>query len=260
MTIWSWPGTCMTAATTATTSTTTSRMTGRARKDATTMSDQATVSGAVEQVTAAPKMISPEVFAQVLPRHVGAEKYTRWCLTLLKDPKLAEVARTDAGRLSIMSALLDCASLGLEPGRDYHLLPFGGTVTGVVDYKGEVKLIWNAVQRPVVASLVYSKDMFAPLGANTPPHHEGDWFDPAGRGDIVGGYAYVQFGDGVYSQVVHMPEASERPDVDSFLKHRAKSPSKTKAVWDEWPEAMRLKTLVHQLRKWVPWSAEVRQP
>ena len=24
--------------------------------------------------------------------------------------------------------------------------------------------------------------------------------------------------------------------------------------------SMRLKTLVHQLRKWVPWSAEVRQP
>jgi hypothetical protein len=31
-------------------------------------------------------------------------------------------------------------------------------------------------------------------------------------------------------------------------------------VWNEWPESMRLKTLVHQLRKWVPWSAEVRQP
>ena len=129
-----------------------------------------------------------------------------------------------------------------------------------MDYKGEIKLIWNAVQRPVVASLVYAKDSFAPLGANMPPHHEGDWFDPAGRGDIKGGYAYVQFGDGVYSQVVHMPEASERPEVDSFLKHRAKALSKEKAVWDEWPEAMRLKTLVHQLRKWVPWTADVRQP
>jgi hypothetical protein len=26
------------------------------------------------------------------------------------------------------------------------------------------------------------------------------------------------------------------------------------------PRAFRLKTLVHQLRKWTSWSAEVRQP
>ena len=208
-----------------------------------------TVSAAVAEVTAAPKMISPEVFAQVLPAHVGAEKYTRWCLTLLKDPKLAEVAKTDAGRLSIMSALMDCASLGLEPGRTYHLVPFGGTVTGITDYKGEIELINRAQRCAVVAQLIREKDTFAMIGANMPPHHDGLWF--GNRGDIIGGYAYVDFGGDLYSQVTHMSEAD-------FLKHRDKA--QTRNVWDEWPEAMRLKTLVHQLRKWVPWSAEVRQP
>lgn len=225
------------------------------------MSDQQSVSGAVEQVTATPKMITPEVFAQVLPRHVGPEKYTRWCLTLLKKPELAEVAQTDAGRLSIMSALMDCASLGLEPGRTYHLVPFGGkdkegrplpkTVTGITDYKGEVELIWRAVQRPVIAALVYSKDQFAVRGANIPPLHEGDWLAEDSRGEIKGGYAYVDYGQQLYSLVVYMSEAD-------FLRHRAKA--QTVKVWDEWPEAMRLKTLVHALRKWVPWSAEMRQP
>lgn len=210
-----------------------------------------TVGQAVEQVTAAPKMITPDTFASVLPAHIGAEKYTRWALTLLKRDDLAQVARTDSGRLSIMSALMDCASLGLEPGRTYHLVPFKGVVTGIVDYKGEVQLIWNAVQRPVVASLVYAKDDFAIRGANVPPLHEGDWFNPDGRGEVRGGYSYVDYGQQLYSMVVYMSEAD-------FLKHRAKAA--TKGVWDEWPEAMRLKTLVHQLRKWVPWSAEVRQP
>lgn len=208
-----------------------------------------TVGQAVEQVTAAPKMITPDTFAQVLPAQVGAEKYTRWCLTLLKRPDLAQVATTDEGRLSIMTAFLDCASLGLEPGRTYHLVPYKGKVTGIVDYKGEVQLIWNAVQRPVIASLVYSKDDFHMTGANIPPVHEADWFSPEGRGEIVGGYAYVQFDAGICSLVARMSEAD-------FLKHRAKA--QTKNVWDEWPEAMRLKTLVHQLRKWVPWSAEVK--
>ncbi len=225
------------------------------------MSDAQTVSGAVEQVTAVPKMLSPDTFAQVLPQHLGAEKFTRWALTLLRKPELAAVAATDAGRLSIMSALMDCASLGLEPGRTYHLVPFGGrekdgtpkpqTVTGITDYKGEIELIWRAVQRPVIASLVYSKDSFAMTGANIPPRHEGEWFSPAGRGDVIGGYAYVDYGQQLYSMVVRMSEAD-------FLKHRAKS--RKQDLWDEWPESYRLKTLVHQLRKWVPWSAEVRQP
>lgn len=210
-----------------------------------------TVGQAVEQVTAAPKMITPDTFAQVLPQHLGPEKFTRWALTLLRKPELAAVSQTDAGRLSIMTALLDCASLGLEPGRTYHLVPYKGQVTGIVDYKGEVQLIWNAVQRPVIASLVYSKDDFAMVGANIPPRHEADWFAEEGRGNVTGGYAYVQFDHGLCSLVVRMSEAD-------FLKHRAKA--QTKNVWDEWPEAMRLKTLVHQLRKWVPWSAEVSKP
>jgi recombination protein RecT len=210
-----------------------------------------TVAEASALATAAPKMISPDTFAQVLPAHIPPEKYTRWALTLMRDPKMTEVARTEQGRLSIVTALMDCASLGLEPGRTYHLVPFGGQVEGIVDYKGEIELIWRAVQRPVVASLVYSRDTFAMTGANNPPTHEGDWFAPEGRGDVVGGYAYVDYGQRLYSMVVRMTEAD-------FLKHRGKA--KTKNVWDEWPEAMRLKTLVHQLQRWVPWSAEVRQP
>ena len=210
-----------------------------------------TVVQAAELATVAPKMISPDTFAQVLPAHIPPEKYTRWALTLMRDPKMIEVARTEQGRLSIVTALMDCASLGLEPGRTYHLVPFGGQVEGIRDYKGEIELIWRAVQRPVIASLVYSRDTFAMTGGNNPPTHEGDWFAEEGRGHVVGGYAYVDYGQQLYSMVVRMTEAD-------FLKHRAKA--KTKNVWDEWPEAMRLKTLVHQLQRWVPWSAEVRQP
>jgi phage RecT family recombinase len=211
------------------------------------MSDTQTVSGAVEQAAATPRMLQAQNFAAVLPRHIGADKFQRWALTLLKDPKMIEVARTDEGRLSIMSALMDCASLGLEPGRTYHLVPFGGVITGITDYKGEIELIYRAMRQPVVARLVHQADEFAPRGANTPPHHDcKDWF--ADRGPVTGGYAYAQFEPGVYSLVALMSEAD-------FLKHRDKA--RTKVVWDEWPEDMRLKTLIHRLRKWVPWSVEI---
>jgi recombination protein RecT len=210
-----------------------------------------TVAQAAELATVAPRMLDESRWVDVLPAHIGPAKFQRWALGSMQKPDLMEVARTPMGQLSIVTAFLDAATLGLEPGREYHLVPYKGIVKGITDYKGEVKLIWNAVQRPVIASLVYSKDDFAMTGANIPPRHEADWFAEEGRGSIRGGYAYVDYCGGLYSLVIRMTEAE-------FLKHKAKA--QTKNVWDEWPEAMRLKTLVHQLRKWVPWSAEVRQP
>jgi recombination protein RecT len=223
------------------------------------MSEVATVEEAAGQVQAPARLIevmAPE-FGKLLPAVIGEAKFARWALTVLRkglgDPKQAEAwgrvldPRNEAGRLSVISAFMDCASLGLEPGREYHLVPFGSTVTGITDYKGEIRLITNARPCSVIAMLVREADDFHLTGANIPPVHDAEWF--ADRGRITGGYSYVSYGSGEYSLVVRMSEAD-------FGKHRDKA--KTKQVWDEWPEPMRLKTLVHQVRKMVPWSAEWR--
>ena len=235
------------------------------------MSEVQTVAGAVEN-SASPAIAAIESlegrFANVLPAHVPPVKYKQWCLNLIRkavDPGTTEqaakqalawqrVLSSDQGRLSVYSALMEAAGLGLEPGREYHLVPYGGEVTGVTDYKGELRLIGNARRCSVIATLVREKDEFAMRGANCPPRHEADWF--GSRGPVTGGYAYADYGRGEYSLVVRMREAPDPddPSADSFLHHREKA--KTKIVWDEWPEAMRLKTLVHQLRKWVAWSPE----
>ncbi len=199
-------------------------------------------------------------FGKVLPRHVGPDRFQRWSLSLLRKAMSGAQAETwrkilqsPAGQASVMQALMDCASLGLEPGRTYHLVPYGDQVTGIIDYKGEIELIYRAGKTPVVAMLVRKGDTFLMRGANVPPLHEAagdDWFaEPAARGAIVGGYAYCEMAPGVYSLVVTMTEAE-------FERHKARA--RTKGVWDEWPEAMRLKTLIHQLRKFTPWSAEVQ--
>jgi recombination protein RecT len=210
------------------------------------MSEPQTVNSALEQQ--APRMLDEARWADVLPAHIGPARFQRWALTLMQKPDMIEVARTPEGQLSIVTALLDCASLGLEPGRTYHLVKLGGTVTGITDYKGEIELINRADPAAcVVAMLVRKADEFAMRGANVPPLHTADWFSDD-RGEVTGGYAYVDYGGGRYSQVIRMSE-------QDFLRHRGKA--KTKNVWDEWPEAMRLKTLIHQLRKWVRWSTEI---
>lgn len=213
------------------------------------MSEPQTVGAAVAEVQASSKMLDESRWADVLPAHIGPAKFQRWALGIMQKPDLVEVARTPAGQLSIVTALLDCATLGLEPGRTYHLVPYKGKVTGITDYKGEIELIGNADPRAtVVAQLVRQGDEFRMTGANIPPLHEADWFGD--RGPVVGGYAYVAYELQRYSMVVRMSEAD-------FLVHRAKA--QTPRVWDEWPDSMRLKTLVHQLRKWVAWSPE-RKP
>lgn len=196
-------------------------------------------------------------FGKVLPPQVSQDKFARWALTSLNKGLMspddrqreawAKVVAHEPGRLSVIGAFMDAASLGLEPGREYHLVPFAGLVTGITDYKGEIRLITNAERCSVVAQLVRKADEFAMIGANVPPRHDADWFGD--RGEVIGGYAYVSYGGERYSMVVRLAEAD-------FAQHRGKA--KTKNVWDEWPEAMRLKTLAHQLRKWVPWSAEWR--
>lgn len=220
-----------------------------------------TVGQAVEQVQAPTRLIeslTPEL-AKVLPSFIAPEKFARWGLSVIRKglgggtteqaAKQREawqrVLACEPGRLSLMSALMDCASVGLEPGRTFHLVPFGSEITGIIDYKGEIELIYRAMHQPVIAMLVRQADDYSARGANVPPRHEYASF--ADRGAIIGGYAYAQFEPDVYSLVAEMSEAD-------FLKHREKA--KTKSVWDEWPEDMRLKTLVHRLRKWVPWSVE----
>jgi recombination protein RecT len=222
-----------------------------------------TVGQAVEQVQGPARLIEASVgeFAKVLPSFIAPEKYARWGLSVIRKglgggmteqaAKQREawqrVLGCEPGRLSLMSALMDCASLGLEPGRTYHLVPFGSEITGMTDYKGEIELIYRAMRQPVIAMLVRESDDYHPCGANIPPSHEYAAFKD--RGQIIGGYAYAQFAPGLFSLIWEMSETD-------FLKHRDKA--RTKSVWDEWPEPMRLKTLIHGLRKFVPWSVEIQ--
>jgi recombinational DNA repair protein RecT len=228
------------------------------------------LAGTVDLVRRPSQLIEANLseFAKVLPASLPPEKFARWGLSVIKNGLASTDQRqrdawlrvldtdNEAGRLSVMSALMDCAALGLEPGRTYHLVPYGGTVNGQTDYKGEVQLITNAQKCAVIAELVREGDLFGMRGNNIPPRHEppdpdnaASWFDDSRP--VIGGYAYVDFGGGLFSQVIRMSEAE-------FLKRREKA--KTKIVWDEHPVPMRLKSVIRPLRKTVPWSAERQWP
>lgn len=194
-------------------------------------------------------------FGDVLPEHIVTDQFVGLAIGALnRDPKLRKAAETNRG--SFLNALLDCARLGHTPGTDeYALVPFGSEVVGIEQYQGQIERMYRAgAVASIVAELVYDKDDFTfRLGVDDKPTHEVDWFNPD-RGTMVGAYAYATMRGGATSKVIVMGRA----DIE---KHRDASPAaKAKdSPWTKWPEAMWLKTVVRQLEKWVPKSAEYRR-
>jgi recombination protein RecT len=188
-------------------------------------------------------------FALVLPSHARPDSFVRLSQGLLRrNDALARAARKNPG--SLLSALLDCARLGLEPGDTYHLVPFGTEIVGIPDYTGEIELIYRAgVVSSIKAEIVYEQDEFEFTPDMDRPKHKPDWFGD--RGAMKGAYAYAIMKDGSTSRVVVMNKA----DIEK-VKKVSKTATRSDSPWQQWPDRMWLKTVVKQLSKWVPSSAE----
>lgn len=202
-------------------------------------------------------------FEMVLPSHIKPDSWIRLSQgALRRNPALKNVAQKNPG--SFLSALLDCARLGLEPGDTYHLVPYGNEVQGIVDWTGEVELIYRAgAVAAVKAEVVYANDVFKwnPKTMAAPDHTapidpatgEPDWFT-ADRGPMVGVYAYADMINGTTSRVVLF----DRNQINR-LKALAKGANSKSSPWTVWEDRMWLKSVVKQLSKWVPSSAEYRE-
>lgn len=208
------------------------------------------------QSTAALLAAYAQDFAAVLPSTgVNAATFIRRAQgQLRRDRALASAAQGNPG--SYFAALLDCASLGHEPGSGaYHLVVFGGTVTGIEDYKGKIDRIYRAGQVSTIkAEIVYAADRFEFNPArDARPTHEIDW-DASDRGQMRLAYAFAEMRDGSTSKVVVLNRAA-------IEKHRKESrgSDSAKSPWVKWPESMWLKTAVHELEKWIPSSSEYRE-
>jgi recombination protein RecT len=214
-----------------------------------------TVTQAVEKRDTGPaEMVrqSRSWFATIVPSHVDARAFVALAVAQLnKNPKLADAASRNPQ--SFMTALSECARLGLVPGDTFHLVPFGSEITGIIDYTGEIELIYRAgAVASVKAEIVYARDHFRFTTDMDRPEHAPDWFGD--RGPLIGAYAYAVMKDGATSKVVIYNKA----EID-----RVKDVSKTKdrpdSPWKLWYDRMALKTVIHRLEHFVPTSAEYRR-
>jgi recombination protein RecT len=196
-------------------------------------------------------------FAQLVPSHVDVKQFLAVAGAALKKTKGALDAANNHPQSFLMAAA-ECARLGLVPGVTYHFAPFHSkdagcqVITGIVDYKGEIELIYrsgrvSAVKFEIVR--MHDEFLWRPTQMKLPRHEiKGDGLATEDiRGAIRGAYAYAEMLDGSISQVV----VFSKSQID---KRRAVA--KTQTFWNAWEEEMTLKTVLHRLYDVVPHSPE----
>jgi recombination protein RecT len=186
-----------------------------------------------------------------LPRAgVTAERLARTALTeVRRNPKLQQCSRN-----SLLAAVMDCATYGLEPGPMGFawIIPYGSEAQFQLGYKGLLALLWRSEQIASIASeVVYQNDDF-------------DWNEGSGafvkfrrkldgeRGEPVAVFAAITTKTG--GNIVRVMSVSDvEAHRDRFSKAKEQSPWKTD--FDE----MACKTLLKRVAKRAPVSAEVQQ-
>jgi len=143
---------------------------------------------------------------------------------------------------TVLVALLECRRFGAMLGSEYHIVPFKGLAQGIADYKLEIRLMANAGWI-TTADIVYDDDTFSITNGVT--SHQRDI--KVDRGEPIAVYAYAMK-DGQQSRVVVL-------DAEQVGRHLALSKA-DKDMITTWWESWWLKAAVHELARWVPWSAE----
>lgn len=211
-------------------------------------------------------------FSKVAPAHIDADQYVHLAVGhIRKDSRLAEAAIQNPA--SLMVALVECARLGLVVGDTYHLTHFKNRETGVpdivgmVDYRGEIELIYRTGKVDAVICEVVRRspaaakpDQFLWRPGMLYPEHEiadDGLADEKDRGPLAGVYAYARLVSGGYSPCIVMSPSQ-------IAKHRKMA--KTDKFWGpEWPNEgpwtpdMWRKTDLHKLYDNVPHSVEYMQ-
>lgn len=226
------------------------------------------VSSAVAKVDTGPTAIVKQYrqdFVDVLPTHL-TDQVDSWVrkaqLSLKKGPRNAngrtelEIAASNNPQALIL-ALRDAARLGLEPGTEqFYLTPRRNKnqteILGIVGWQGYVELMFRAgAISTVIAEVVYSNDKFEYTpGVHERPVHTIDW-DAEKRGDLRLAYAYAIMRDGATSKVV----VYNQHDIKR-VKASSQGADSQYSPWVKHEAAMWQKSVVRQLAKWVPTSAE----
>ncbi len=179
---------------------------------------------------------------------------------------IAEVVRTEALWACTPQSIFDCVlaatALQLRVGKDLghaYILPFRDTKAGttnaqfLIGYRGLVTLARRSGEiESITANLVHKHDKFdAAEGSDGHLRHSPDYFNPKGRGEVVGAYAYAKLvGGGEQWAIMSLAE------LDAI---RGRSKASGSGPWVTDTGEMQKKTVVRRLCKMLPISVDAQE-
>ena len=192
--------------------------------------------------------------AAALPSAVKPDRFVRVAYSACtRQPELLKSSKE-----SLFKALLDLASLGIEPdGRRAHLIPFQNTKTGkievqlILDYKGILELLHRSGDISYVhADVVYPEDDFSfSYGTDAHLRHTPK-LDRTSKRPICA-YSYVRMRDGGEDFCVM--------SIAEVEKIRSQSRAAQSGPWRDHFDEMAKKTVFRRHSKWLPLSPETRE-
>lgn len=185
-------------------------------------------------------------FAKALPKHIPSAKFVRCVQVAIKlNPGIAACEPA-----SVMGACIKAAADGLIlDGREAALVMYGNKAQYMPMVAGVIKRLVNSGNLSTInAHVVYQNDVFDyMLGDEERIIHKPTIIGE--RGPLVAVYAIAAMKDGTKMRRVMM-----KPDIE---KVRMASRSKDAGPWKSWYEEMARKTVIRNLAKYLPASADL---
>lgn len=212
------------------------------------MGSQGTTGKALVTVQEKIQLLVPRV-ADLLPKYMDAERFIRVArLIVSQHPDLADPRQTEP--LTVLASVMDAARLGLELGREAHLVRYKQECKMLPDYRGYQKLaLETGALRVIEPRVVYKGDAFE-YEEGTNPHvtHRPDLSperaDRADNANVLAFYVVAFFKDGTATFLVRTPEQI------NHIMQKTRSRDKSGKIVGPWVtdwQSMGMKTVIKEL-------------
>lgn len=167
-------------------------------------------------------------------------------MKISQDPKLMAEAQKQPGVIS--QFVFNFVVQGLNMlSNECYIVPYGGKLTAVIDYRGEKKIAMQYSVKPIkiiLSGVVHESDSYGFNKVDGSFFHEFDPFSTK-RGDIVGGFCSVIYTDGTRH------EAFVNKDEIDKVKGVSPSSSSNYSPWVKWYSSMVEKTAIKKAMKYI---------
>lgn len=188
--------------------------------------------------------------AEVLPANLDPNRMARLAVSCFR--KNADLQKCTPA--SFVSAVMDAAQLGLEPGllNEASLVPYGNECTLIVGYKGLMKCAMRSGEvSSIFAAVVKEGDEFVEELGSDPRLVHKPIRKPGAKITHYYALAKMKNGDPMW-------EVMSVAEIEDHKKKHAKGTNRPQSAWNTSFDAMAKKTVVRQLCKMLPMSVELQ--